>query len=200
MRHETRQQLGIRPDATVILYSGKLSRRKGVNLIGAAIRMLPSSLQSNLHVLFLGDGEMRDQLEREFLHQTPKIPASFPGFQNQTQLSRFYHAADLLVLPSRYGETWGLVVNEALMHGLPCVVSDAVGSQPDLVEPGVTGHVFAGGDPASLSEALSRTLTLCHNKSTPQRCRDRIADYNVLESSKGIADAWHFVTKTQSPL
>ena len=44
-------------------------------------------------------------------------------------------AADCLVLPSDYRETWGLVVNEALASGLPCIVSDACGCAEDLVPP-----------------------------------------------------------------
>ena len=78
----------------------------------------------------------------ELANHTPKVRAIMAGFQNQTQLSRFYHAADVFVLPSRVGETWGLVVNEALHHGLPCVVSDRVGCAPDLVIPDETGEIF----------------------------------------------------------
>ena len=59
-------------------------------------------------------------------------PASFVGFLNQTEISRAYVAADCLVLPSDHGETWGLVVNEALASGLPCLVSDACGCAEDL--------------------------------------------------------------------
>ena len=57
-----------------------------------------------------------------------------------------YAAADILVLPSAYQETWGLVVNEAMAAGLPAVVSDRVGCAPDLIIPGETGEVFPAGD------------------------------------------------------
>jgi glycosyltransferase involved in cell wall biosynthesis len=59
-------------------------------------------------------------------------PASFTGFLNQSEISQAYVAADCLVLPSDYGETWGLVVNEALASGLPCLVSQACGCAEDL--------------------------------------------------------------------
>ena len=59
-------------------------------------------------------------------------PASFAGFLNQSEISQAYVAADCLVLPSDYGETWGLVVNEALASGLPCLVSQACGCAEDL--------------------------------------------------------------------
>ena len=61
--------------------------------------------------------------------------ASFVGFLNQSEISRAYVAADCLVLPSDANETWGLVVNEAMASGLPCIVSNACGCAEDLVEP-----------------------------------------------------------------
>ncbi len=87
------------------------------------------------------------------------MPLHVAGFQNQTELPAWYAAADVLVLPSDGGETWGLVVNEALACGTPAVVSDAVGCAPDLAldrDPGRTGAVFAVGDPAALADAVER--------------------------------------------
>ena len=75
---------------------------------------------------------------------------------NQSQLGRIYAVADCLVLPSDWGETWGLVVNEALATGLPCVVSDRVGAAPDLVVPGASGDIFRMADIAGLAAALER--------------------------------------------
>ena len=64
------------------------------------------------------------------------------GFLNQRELGEAYAIADCLALPSDFAETWGLVVNEALATGLPCVVSDAVGCAPDLIRDGETGYVY----------------------------------------------------------
>ena len=63
-------------------------------------------------------------------NQKPR--ATFAGFLNQTEISKAYVAADVMVLPSDYGETWGLVVNEATTIGLPCIVSDRCGCAEDL--------------------------------------------------------------------
>jgi glycosyltransferase involved in cell wall biosynthesis len=137
----------------VVLFSGKLSEKKGVNLLLTAVRKLPEALQSRLHLLLVGDGPLRDDLLIESL-TPPKLSASFVGFQNQDSLSAYYNAADLLVLPSCERETWGVVVNEALINGLPCIVSDRVGCQPDLVHSGLTGEVFAANDVAALAQAI----------------------------------------------
>ena len=71
---------------------------------------------------------------------------SFAGFLNQTEISQAYVAADCLVLASDHAETWGLVVNEALASGLPCLVSDACGCAEELA--GALGSFGLGNVPA----------------------------------------------------
>jgi glycosyltransferase involved in cell wall biosynthesis len=61
-----------------------------------------------------------------------KPSATFAGFLNQGEIVKSYIAADCLVLPSDSGETWGLVVNEAIASGIPCLVSDACGCAEDI--------------------------------------------------------------------
>src|SRR5207244_7755655 len=104
---------------------------------------------------FLGSGELRSELEFQ-AGRSPRVHVHFCGFKNQTKLSPYYHAADLVVLPSRHSETWGLVVNEALHHGVPSIVSDAVGCAPDLIEAGVTGDIAVAGSVDSLAAAILR--------------------------------------------
>jgi glycosyltransferase involved in cell wall biosynthesis len=79
---------------------------------------------------------------------------TFAGFLNQTEIVGAYVAADCLVLPSDTGETWGLVVNEAMACGIPAIVSDQVGCGPDLVSDGVTGATFPMGDVDALAKRL----------------------------------------------
>jgi glycosyltransferase involved in cell wall biosynthesis len=81
--------------------------------------------------------------------------ATFAGFKNQSELPAIYAAADVLVLPSDGGETWGLVVNEAMACGLPAIVSDAAGCAPDLIEDGRTGFTFPMGDVEALVDRLA---------------------------------------------
>lgn len=191
LRQATRKEWGIPGEALVLLYSGKLSPRKGVDLLVDAAGRLVERGKRDLHLLFLGDGAMRSELEGA-LAAIPGLGATFAGFQNQRVLSRFYHAADLLVLPSRHSETWGLVVNEALLHGLPALVSDRVGCQPDLVEPGETGEVFRSGDADSLASALDRLFqsSLVGEEAARTRCRARVEAYSVAAAARGLAEAY----------
>jgi glycosyltransferase involved in cell wall biosynthesis len=178
-----------------LLYSGKLSERKGVDILVESIRGLPEAIRNNLVVVFLGDGELRVELESRAAAD-PRVETRFLGFQNQSRLSAYYHAADLLILPSIHSETWGLVVNEAMHHGIAAVVSQGVGCGPDLVEPGETGEVCATGDYCSLAEAIQRALRWCTTLEARARCRTRVAGYSVHEAARGIAQAYHRAIET----
>ena len=112
-----------------------------------------------VQVVLVGSGELEDAL-REAATSELEVPVHFAGFKNQSELPQYYVGADLLVLPSDGGETWGLVVNEAMACGLPAVVSDAVGCAPDLIDAGETGEVFPMGDIEALADALERALPL----------------------------------------
>ena len=161
-----------------------------------AAGLQPPEIRRRITVAFLGSGELQAELEQ--LAQGPPIIATrFLGFQNQTQLSPYYHAADLLVLPSLHSETWGLVVNEALHHGVPCVVSEAVGCAPDLAEPGVTGEIAATGSAESLAAAIARALPLAGRPEIRERCRAKVSGYTVEKAAQGIAQAYWEAVKPQ---
>jgi glycosyltransferase involved in cell wall biosynthesis len=189
LRDATRSALGIGVDERVLLLSGKLVRRKRPDLLPRAIRALPSDLRARVHVLVLGSGDQQPVLE-SLAREEPSIRMTFLGFQNQSRLSAYYHSADLLVLPSESGETWGLVVNEALHHGLPCVVSDAVGCAPDLIDPGRTGDSFESGCVPALARALERAWPLMGDSGARERCRQQVANYTVEKAAAGIARAY----------
>jgi glycosyltransferase involved in cell wall biosynthesis len=77
------------------------------------------------------------------------------GRREGTELQRTYRECDVLVLPAKR-EVWGLVVNEALAHGLYVIASDQVGSAYDLVTPGA-GVMLPAGDVRGLPAALIAT-------------------------------------------
>lgn len=192
LRQQVRRDLNIADNQVVLIFSGKLSYRKGVDLILAAIQRLPLETQAKLVVLFLGSGDLQPQLTSQ-AQAMVSTRVHFLDFQNQTALSPYYHGADLLILPSRYSETWGLVVNEALHHGLPCLVSDAVGCAPDLIKPGQTGNLFRAGSVDHLAEGIYQSLPLAHNPQVQHHCKQVVSHYSVDKAAEGIAQAYHFI-------
>lgn len=194
LRACTRELLGIEAHRKVILFSGKLSKRKGPDLLIEAIKTLAPDRRSEIAVVFLGNGDLRLRLEL-MAQEPPAVRAVFAGFKNQSELSPYFHAADLLVLPSRHSETWGLVVNEALHHGLPCVVSESVGCARDLVEANVSGEVFATDSAKSLAAAIGRAVERVDDRESRERCRLKVSTYSVQRAAAGIADAYQAVTR-----
>jgi glycosyltransferase involved in cell wall biosynthesis len=190
LRLAARQELNVADDQLVLLFAGKLTHRKGADLLLAAVAVLPPQIRDRVAVVFLGSGALRSELEARAAG-APAICVRVCGFKNQRELSPYYHAADLLVLPSRHSETWGLVVNEALTHGVPSVVSAAVGCAPDLIEPGVTGEVAATGSADSLAAAIARARALVNRPDIRARCRDRVRGYSLDTAAEGIARAYH---------
>ncbi len=152
-RAALRTAMGIPVDATVFLYAGKLMPKKQPMLaLEALARLGPAA--GNAHLLFAGDGELR--AECDAFARAHDLPVSFTGFLNQSRMPEAYAVSDVLLLPSAYDETWGLVVNEAMACGLPAIVSDRVGCAPDLVIEGETGAVFPSGNSSALAELMNR--------------------------------------------
>ena len=191
LRASVRTELNISTDQHVLLFSGKLTAGKGVDLIVEAVRRLPPPERSDTTILFLGDGNRRAILKTVSGH-LPKVDVRMVGFRNQTEVSRYFHAADALVLPS-YSETWGLVVNEALHHGVPCVISEAVGCLPDLLTPAVTGEICRTGDLESLGKAIRRVRRLRNSLAVRDQCRSRASQFSLGRAAAGVREAFDSV-------
>jgi glycosyltransferase involved in cell wall biosynthesis len=144
---EIRKQWNIPGDAFCVLFCGKfIPKKRPLDLVAAVSSLVTRHSSLKIHPLFAGSGELGEQLRANcnimFDAENPDsspvtrhvlLPnATFAGFLNQTEVSRAYIAADCLVLPSDYRETWGLVVNEAMASGLRCVISDQCGCAEDL--------------------------------------------------------------------
>lgn len=152
-REELRAAWAIAPDAFVVLFCGKLiAKKRPADLIDAA-RAAGAAAGRPLHLLYAGDGELAGELRRQ-LASPPAVAGTITGFLNQSEVPRAFAAADCLALPSDYGETWGLVVNEALASGIDVIVSDHVGCAEDLAAPLGAAHVYPCGDTAALARAL----------------------------------------------
>lgn len=151
-RMHWRARFGCPAEATCFLFAGKLVPKKDPRTFLLSLVQARAD-GAAVHGVVVGDGEQRAALEA--LAAKQHAPVTFVGFLNQTEIGRAYAAADVLVLPSDYGETWGLVVNEAMLFGRPAIVSDRVGCGPDLVEPGVTGQQFPFGDAAALAASMA---------------------------------------------
>jgi len=185
-REDLRKSLGIAGASLVLLFVGKLQSKKQPLFLADALRQMPKHREVALVVV--GDGELREQLLAA-LKAVPGLRFHFAGFQNQTTVPNYYAVADCLVLPSTYGETWGLVVNEAMNFGCVPLVSDLVGCADDLALPGV-GFVFPSTDPAALSSIIKRLSDHPELLATmKRRALETVSNYSVERAANGIIEA-----------
>lgn len=150
-QQEIRARFNLDSTRPVVLFAGKLqAHKRPLDLIRAAAGLGPAA---QLLVAGAGPLERACRAEAERQH----VAAAFAGFLQPREITDAHAVADVLALPSE-GETWGLVVNEALACGVPCVVSDAVGCHPDLITDD-TGGTFPVGDVAALAGRLQQVLS-----------------------------------------
>lgn len=142
-----KQELKINPNNFIILFSGKLIQKK--RPLDLLIAFNNANIK-NSTLIFLGDGNLRFSLQ-EYINDNNINNVIFLGFKNQSEIAKYYTIADLFVLPSGVGETWGLVVNEAMNFSLPVIVSNLVGCNTDLVYNNENGFVYEYGNTEQLS-------------------------------------------------
>ena len=149
----------------IILFMGRLVYEKGVqHLISAMPKILENYHDAKL--VIAGKGGMLDELKAQVEAMGLGQKVYFTGYLNAKQVSKMYKCADISVFPSTY-EPFGIVALEAMLAGVPTVVSD-VGGLNEIVEHGVDGMKSYAGNPNSLADSI---LALLFN---PQLC-DSIA-------------------------
>ena len=105
----------------------------------------------------VGDGPLGDSLKEQAARLGIAERVRFAGLVKYSRLAEFYAASDVLLFPSEH-EPYGLPVNEAMICGIPAIVSDRVGAGYDLVENGKTGYMYTCGDVGALEAILRRVL------------------------------------------
>lgn len=186
-RDEIRRRWGLGADAFVCLFAGKfIPKKRPLDFVQALA--LSNHRTLGVQGLMVGDGPLRSDVERCAADE--RSPVRLVGFRNQSSIAEAYVAADVLLLPSDGGETWGLVVNEAMATGLPAVVSDQVGCAPDLVLDGQTGMTYPCGDIRRLAAIIEGAA---NERARWQQCgaaaRQHVAAFSVEAAVKGTLAA-----------
>ncbi len=107
------------------------------------------------HLILLGDGPLRPQLQALISELDLSAYVMMPGFKQYDELPIYYGLASAFVHASTT-EQWGLVVNEAMAAGLPVIVSERCGCAPDLVENDCNGFIFDPYNVDALADLMSK--------------------------------------------
>ena len=176
-----------------LVFSGRLVSAKGVFELQRALadqaRRRPSQL---LEIVWAGDGDARAALEAEAL--PGNLRQRFAGHLGYAELAKLYGECGALILPTLFDE-WGLVVNEAMVSGLPVLGSIYSQAVEEMVEEDQTGWQFDPLQPQSLEAALARFLDAPEEQLAAMRVRARARglSISVANASDQITAAVHAV-------
>ncbi len=137
----------------VLLYVGRFTPEKNLAVLLRALRLCwDRGGEGKIVLSLVGYGADESYLRSLAGELRIRSGVKFAGAAMQAELPAHYQAADAFVLPST-SEPWGLVVNEAMLSGLPAIVSETCGCAPDLIVP-ETGWTFSPSDESGLADLL----------------------------------------------
>jgi glycosyltransferase involved in cell wall biosynthesis len=145
-------RLRIKKNKFSYVYVGRLAPEKNLEmLVRAFLNVTQKTTDANWELLLVGEGPSRSTLQN-LASNHPNI--RFAGGHPWYKVPEWLAQADVLVLPSK-SEPWGLVVNEAMVCGMPVIVSNKCGCVNDLVKNGINGFTFSPKSQKDLESHLS---------------------------------------------
>jgi glycosyltransferase involved in cell wall biosynthesis len=153
-RAPIRAELGLDADARLIAMVGTLKEVKGhCFMIEAMVTLAPR--YPDLHLLLVGDGELRSDLETQVSKSDLEDRIHFLG--SRSDVADLLAASDLFVLPSLW-EGLSMALLEAMATGLPIVASKVSGTVQAIV-PGEHGLLIPPGDTQAIVDGISQVLS-----------------------------------------
>lgn len=134
---------------------GYIERRKGQDILLEAIKRLDSNLRKTTEFFFVG--QKTSLLAKELMEAAKEIPEIIAtGPVDRKEIHSLLEQSDILVCPSRE-DPMPTVAAEAMMHGLPCLLSDTTGTVR-YIRDGIDGMIFQSEDADQLKEMLEKCL------------------------------------------
>lgn len=176
-KYSIRRKYGIPEEAKIILYFGRVIKRKGCDLL---IDACGSVLSSNVWLLIIGDGEYLEHCK--MLSEGKNIV--FGGKIQPAERKIYYEQSDVFVLPSINDngviEVWGFTVNESMECGTPVISTDAVGAAYDLIK-AESGIMVKEGNVKELREALDHILTNAYSRQAIKKVYQKYSVKNMAD-------------------
>lgn len=152
-KKECREYLNLPLDKKILLYLNALVPEKGPDVL---VKSMPKIIERvpEVHLVFVGKGRMRRELEKLSIKEGIQNHVTFAGFIKEGLKPLYYKASDIFVIPSTgEHESFGIVNLEAMASGLP-IVASRIGGIPDIVNDGENGLLVPPGNPDALAEAI----------------------------------------------
>jgi glycosyltransferase involved in cell wall biosynthesis len=151
-RERARRALGLDPNAFVVLYAGRLEHEKGIDVLLDAWRLLGMKPTQGC-LLVVGSAVLQSDPESYLSELHALAPPGCRWLPMQPDITAPLHAADVVVVPSRCPEAFGLVTIEAMATGRP-VVASRIGGIPEVLTGQFERFLFDPGDSTMLADRL----------------------------------------------
>jgi glycosyltransferase involved in cell wall biosynthesis len=164
------------------VYVGRVGVEKNLALLADAFRALCAK-RSDAHLMIVGDGPYREELERRL----SGLPVTWTGFVEGDELPRAIASCDVKLFPSTT-DTWGNAPLEAQACGLPVIVSE-IGGPRELMRPNETGLKVTGRDVDGLVHAMETLMDAGTRERMGQAARQFCLDNRVDEPFMAVFDS-----------
>lgn len=147
-KQNLRKKLGLNDKFTLICV-GRFIYIKGFDVLIEALKYLDIDLQ----VLFVGNSDI--ELYEKHINESNREKLNFIDFCDADLLSEYYKASDVFVLPTR-SDVWGLVIGEAMAHGLPVISTNKCLAAVAMIENNTNGYIVQTDDPKALADVITQ--------------------------------------------
>ena len=183
-------------NAQIVLFLGRLVRRKGCDILIKAFNDI-SSIFPNAYLLIAGEGEDKKRCEQLASKMSAQKKIRFVGKIQPQERAAYFKESNLFVLPSYAylgtSEAWGLTVNEALEQGTPVVATTVVGAAYDLLD-GNCGDMVEENNIESLANGIRKYLRIDKNE-IENVCIEKYSMYSVENMANGFYNAFKNITR-----
>lgn len=149
-KNDLKKELGLN-NKPLILCVSQIIYRKGIDILVDALNILSEDYQCIII------GEQPDDLFASKIKKEKNKKISLYSFKNTKELEKYYQAADIFVLPTRF-DIWGLVINEALAKGLPIITTKGCVAGCELIKNGYNGYIVETENMLELKENIKILL------------------------------------------
>ena len=162
---ELRRSFGIPDDAFVVQYVGRISPEKGVDRLVSAFREIR---RPGVHLLLVGEWPQGDARASERVRFAAELRRALDGLPHTiidvispSEVHRYFHLGDVIVVPSRFEEPFSMVAIEAMASGIP-VVAARKGGMVEYLRHGANSLLF---DAEAGPEAIAEVIQVVHDDS-----------------------------------
>lgn len=175
------EQLGIK-EKNVIISVGRFSYKGGYGKGFDILMNIADKLPEGTGIYIIGDSATNEFLRIQKERHLSNV--HFVEYVDKDRLSLYYRAANLFVLLSR-GDVWGLVVNEAMAHGLPVISSDKTIAGLELVTDGENGYVVSLDDEENIVNRITEIIDdPIRQAEMARKSRLKITDHTIEKMSE----------------